>query len=66
LILRKLSQERDNPSRASIVKKVKPTDQTGEQQAEIDVSFKKPHSSDKEVTVFGDGDSFTIPVKIVH
>jgi hypothetical protein len=49
------------------VKKVKPSGQVGDKVSQIEVSFKKPHSHDyKEVTVFGDGDKFTMPVKIVH
>jgi hypothetical protein len=49
------------------VKKEKPSGQSGQQETKIDVSFQKPKSPDyEEVTIFGDGDSFTIPVKIVH
>ena len=39
----------------------------GDKTSHIEVSFEKHHSPDyKEVTIFGDGDTFTIPVRIVH
>ena len=39
----------------------------GDKTSHIEVSFEKHRSPDyKEVTIFGDGDTFTIPVRIVH
>jgi hypothetical protein len=49
------------------VKLVKPTGPAGQMVSHIPVSYDKPNSFDyKEVTIRGDGSSFTIPVKIVH
>ena len=49
------------------VKKVKPTGPAGDVVEHIPAEFKKPHSPDyTEVTVRGDGDGFTIPVKVIH
>jgi hypothetical protein len=49
------------------VKKVKPTGKAGDIVSHIPVRFDKPKSPDYEhVTIQGDGDEFTIKVKITH
>ena len=49
------------------VKKVPPSGPAGQMIEHLPVRYDKPHSPDySEVTILGDGDGFSLPVKIVH